>query len=137
MFKYVSINPLHSSHEDEIYLTWDFLWTNSIHPNNPKKLFINPFCSSCLSIYFLFIMLKIFFRWNTFKYAETFLKKKKILSSGSAFTKCETGITLKLLTSISSESSLCNKKFFLRKLKIFSFIYKKNFKLFRHIFIEL
>ena len=41
-------------------------------------------------------MLKLFFfLCNTFNYAETFLEKKKILSSGSAFTKCETGVTLK------------------------------------------
>jgi hypothetical protein len=71
------------------------------------KLSINAFCSSCLKIYFFF------FGGTHFYMLLTFLKKKKkFLSSGSAFTKCETGLTLKLLTSKSTEFLLCNKNFF-------------------------
>ncbi len=105
-------------------------WHSKVFGSKNFWLFLkllNPFCSTCI---------KFFFQWNTFKYAETFFGKKK-LSSGSAFTKCETGVTLKLLTFISSEFLLCNKKIFLSKLRILMFIYKKNFKLFRHIFIQL
>ena len=86
---------------------------------------------------FLFIMLKIFFFGETrLHMLKLFLKKKKSFCQ-AAFTRCETGDTLKLLTSISSEFLLCNKNFFLSKLRIFSFIYKKSFKLFRHICIKL
>ena len=49
--------------------------------------------------------------------------KKKFLSDGSAFTKCE--------------FLLRNKKIFLSKLEFFFFISNKNFKLFRHRFIEI
>ncbi len=75
---------------------------------------------------------------------KLFLKKKKLLSSGSALTKCETGVTLNLLISISSEFLLSNKKNFLSKLRIFSFISKKkiqsfetylsSYKIFKHYY---
>ena len=61
---------------------------------------------------------------------------KTFLSSGSAFTKCDTDVTLKLLTSISSEFLLCNKKKFLSKLRIFSFISEKKILIFLDIYLS-
>ena len=84
---------------------------------------INPFCSSCLKFFFFgethLNMLKLFLK-----------KKKKFLSSGSVFTKCETGVRLKLLTSISSEFLLYNKKFFFEPIKNLSFYFQKKIQAF-------
>ena len=71
-------------------------------------------------------MLKFFFFGETYLNMLKLLLKKKILSSGSAFTKCETGVTLKLLTSINSEFLLSNKKILFEQIKNLVFYFRKK-----------
>jgi len=74
---------------------WTFIKLNRII--NTKILLFNPFSSS----FFKTFLKNFLFGETHLNMLELFLKKK-ILSSGSAFKKCETGVTLKLLVSINS-----------------------------------